>query len=264
MRIPTAGLQEAIWMGTVALLANLSASLPGREALEPEDPGDPGSYMNMGDELTLKDGKSFQGTLLDILPDEYVIWTDRTKQFVPRSSVEFVQRSISRSFFSFFKKRQSEARTLKDWKDLGEFSRKKGGYPELRACMRHVIELDPKDEQAHRVLGDALLAGAWVSEKEVQAKLEAGYEVREGKLVKKLGPGNPDPEAEKKPARPEKKEPAKAEKKESGKTPEKTVEKTPEAPGKTLAKKEEKRSPGPRRPPSRPRRAPRTSSPSTS
>jgi len=73
--------------------------------------------------------------------------------------------------------------------------------------MREILELDPKDEEAHRDLGEALLDGAWVGEKEVQAKLEAGYELREGKLVKKLDSGKPDREPKKKPTRPEKKEP---------------------------------------------------------
>jgi len=148
----------------------------------------------------LKSGESMKGTLLEISDADFVLEDSLGKHFVPRSLVEEVQRKLPKGFLGFFSKQASKAKSLDDWTRLANFCKSKKARPERRQCHRRILEIDPGNQTAHLDLGEALLDGKWLQEREVEAKKKAGFTVVKGKLVpprgKKAGGGEGSQEGE--------------------------------------------------------------------
>jgi hypothetical protein len=168
-----------------------------------EAPAKPGK-----DVLVLKEGKRLPGTLLDITADEYILRTAEGKVFIARKDVTSIERDNDPGLAAFLKGTDAAAKSADEWRRLAQICGRQAALPEERECWRRVLSLAPDDPEAHGRLGEASLDGKWLREKEVEAKLAAGYRVEEGKLVRgpvtsvardKQGTGA-GPDDEKKPA----------------------------------------------------------------
>jgi hypothetical protein len=139
------------------------------------------------DKITLKDGKTLEGDLLDITETKVILLAGTEKKAFPRDQVTTIERGLPARLLTFFQKNfdQSKASgSLEDWKKLAEFCSLKKLLPERRKVLREIVRLDPENAPARIELGQAALDGKWLEEEKLEEKLKEGYVVADGKLVK--------------------------------------------------------------------------------
>ena len=135
------------------------------------------------DKLVLQDGKTVQCTVLDLSDEEVVIRVKKRRVVVPRAKISDIERPLPSGFEDFFQKQAANTTNAEGWRKLAGFCEKKGARVEHRECLREILKLEPDDRDAHLALGHAQLEGGWLSEQEVAAKIQEGYDLEDGELV---------------------------------------------------------------------------------
>jgi hypothetical protein len=178
--------------GSSWVLEALAAEGKDKETQPPRRPGE-GEGAGQApriDTLTLTDGKMLKGTLLDVTADHVVLRTESGKEILERPRVQKIDRSAESKALDFvaryMARYEAEATPIADWKQLADFCRKHGLFPEQRACLRQVIRLAPDDAEARAALGEVLVDGRWLTEVEVEKKRREGFDFE--KKESKEGP----------------------------------------------------------------------------
>ena len=105
------------------------------------------------DQILLSSGVVVQGILRDILPAKVLLEESGKLRSFAQSDVKEIKRGLPAAFFEFFTSKSLTTTTLKDWRRLASFCKKKHAYPEYRACLREILKLRPADGEATGVLG---------------------------------------------------------------------------------------------------------------
>ena len=139
------------------------------------------------DRITLKGGKTIEGSLIDITDDRVVVLSDGeggTRSVHPRGEVQAIERAATRELLDFFERKLGEYRgSAAELSKLADFCSTKKILPERRRALREIIRLEPDNVQARLELGHAKLDGKWLGEEEVEAKLLENFQVQNGELV---------------------------------------------------------------------------------
>ena len=139
------------------------------------------------DRVTLKGGKTIEGSILDITDSRVVVLSggeDGTRSIHPRSEVQAIERAATKELLDFFERKLGEYRgSAADLSKLADFCSTKKILPERRRALREVIRLEPDNIQARLELGHAKLDGKWLGEEEVEAKLLENFLIQNGELV---------------------------------------------------------------------------------
>ena len=104
------------------------------------------------DQILLSSGVVVYGVLRDIFPEKILLEESGKLRSFAQSDVKEIKRGIPSEFFEFFRKKSATSTTLKDWRRLASFCKKKRAYPEYRTCLRRILSIKPTDEEATRVL----------------------------------------------------------------------------------------------------------------
>lgn len=117
------------------------------------------------DRVYRRRGPPLEGTLLDREPDGGIVLRNEAGRLQRVREAEIdqvVRRDLPPDWDAFFERRRGVTKGLEDWRKLGDFCKKKGADLEHRICLRQILALAPADEEAHRALGETLVAGKWV------------------------------------------------------------------------------------------------------
>lgn len=139
------------------------------------------------DQVTLKDGKTLKGELLDLTDAKVAIRVGGETQRLARSDVASIERSAEERVIQFVEKKlleYSKGATVDAYRKLADLALKRGCLPEERSCLRKIVELEPDNADARKRLGHARLDGGWVDDEKVEASLKAGYVQQGDQLVK--------------------------------------------------------------------------------
>ena len=123
-----------------------------------------------------------------------VILTADGKQFLDRATVTAISRELDANALKVFARFSESAKTATQWRKLVDFAKRSKLVVEERQCWREILRLEPSDDEARLGLGHAKLDGKWLEESEVELKLAAGFELREGALVAKADKPPVDPD----------------------------------------------------------------------
>ena len=139
------------------------------------------------DRITLKGGKTIEGSVIDITDHRVVVLSGGeggTRSVHARGEVQAIERAATRELLDFFERKLGEYRgSAAELSKLAEFCSMKKIVPERRRVLREVIRLEPDNVQARLELGHAKLDGKWLGEEEVEAKLLENFQVQNGELV---------------------------------------------------------------------------------
>lgn len=140
------------------------------------------------DAVLLKNGIVVRGEILreDDGQGRLIIRTDFGRSTIPRARIEAISRADSPGRKEYAARRTKvRAGDADGWCELGRWARSKGLEVEAREAFAEALKADADHEGAHSALGHARLGDRWLTAREVREKLAQGYEVVEGRLVRK-------------------------------------------------------------------------------
>lgn len=178
--------------GIAIALTLLACGLTRSTWAEEADGGGPAEIL---DAVELRDGDVVRGFLLDLTDEFVLVETKEGKVVLERDRVKDIRRSVEERALSFYDKYAKRAKSAEHWRKLASFCETVGLLAERRGCLRKALALEgvEPDEEMRKALGRVLFDGTWISEIEAVRKLSEGYEVVEGRLVRKETPEEPSP-----------------------------------------------------------------------
>ncbi|MBI4603787.1 MAG: hypothetical protein HY721_17670, partial [Planctomycetes bacterium] len=150
-----------------------------------------GAEALASDKVTLKDGKVVEGEVLDLTEKKVVVAAGKDgkeRKTYSRAQVASIERSAPENVLQLCERKLKSlagSKSLEDWKGLALFCEKQKLHPERRRALREILKIDPENREARLALGHASLDGRWLDEDEVELKLKEGFELADGKLVRK-------------------------------------------------------------------------------
>ncbi len=123
----------------------------------------------LGDVVTTKDGKSYEGKVVADDAEKVVIETtfDGTKE-LPKATVVKVDTTVPplREQLAF---RLGQAKEVGPLADLAAWAKAKGFKAETELVWRKVLDLDPQNAKARKALGHVRVGGVWMTPEEKAA-----------------------------------------------------------------------------------------------
>jgi len=128
------------------------------------------------DEVVLKDGRRFEGTIREETQEKVVIETRFGELEFERAEVSETRRGKTRA--QTFEERWKAAKTGSDFYALGVWAGEQKLKAEAKKCMQKVVRLEPDHQGAREFLGFVRYGGEWMTPEERDARVLADEDER--------------------------------------------------------------------------------------